>query len=115
MTLPANITPELASGVVAASAITPSGTYVGATPTTPVYATASGGTSATLQLALANAVPVPTRVTLVGEVAAVTVQLANGTAPTTSSFAISNVTVIDTLGNSNATAMGAKVASVSLQ
>jgi hypothetical protein len=113
VTLPANVTPELANGVVATSVVAASGTYAGGAPTTPVYVAASGNSLATLQLALANAVP--SGVTTVGEVATVTVLLAGGAVPTTSSFVISNVTVIDTLGNSNSTAMGATVASVSLQ
>lgn len=113
VTLPANVTPEMANGVVSTSIIVPSGTYAGGTPTTPVYVPATGGNLGNIQIALANSVPAG--VTQVGEVATVTLQLANGAAPTASSFTISNVTIIDTLGNSNSTAMGATVESVTLQ
>ena len=113
ITLPANVTPELDSGAVAATVVSPSGTYAGATATTPVYTAAVGTTPATLQLALANAETAG--VTQVGEVATVTLQLANGAQPGTSSFTVSNVSVIDTLGNSNSTAMSAVVASMMLQ
>lgn len=113
LSLPSNVTPELSSGAVAASVVTPSGTCSGGTPTTPVYTAAIGTTPATLQLALANAAPAG--VAQVGEVATVTLLLANGAAPTTTSFIISNVTVIDTLGNSNLTAMNGTVVSVVLQ
>lgn len=113
VTLPANVTPEVVAGVVAATVVTPSGTFAGGTQTAPVYVAASGGSPATLQIVLVNAVPAG--VTQVGEVATVTLQLANGAAPASSAFAVNGVTVIDTLGNSNATAMGAIVASVILQ
>ena len=111
--LPANVTPELANGVVASSVVAASGTYSGGTATTPVYVPTSGSAPATLQLVLANAVPAG--VTQVGEVATVTVQLANGAAPTAGSFFFSTVTVIDTLGNSDSTSMRGAVTGVTLQ
>lgn len=108
ITLPANVTPELANSIVAASVVTPSGTFAGGTQTSPVYSAASG----TIQLALVNSADAG--VTDVGEVATVTLQLANGVAPTDASFSLASVNVIDTLGNPIA-GMGAVVSGVTLQ
>lgn len=113
LTLPANVIPEMASGAVASTVVTASGVFAGGSVTTPVYVPANGAVPASLQLAVANAVPAG--VTQIGEIATVTLQLANGATPAASSFSFSNVSVIDTLGNINSSSMGAAVANVTLQ
>jgi hypothetical protein len=53
-------------------------------------------------------------VTTAGEVATITLKLANGTTPSATNFVLSSVSVIDTLGNPVA-GMSASVVEVTLQ
>lgn len=112
ITLPTDVTPDMASDAEAATVITSSGTFAGGIDTPPVYNAATATAPGTIAVALANAAPAG--VTDVGEVATITLRLSNGAAPSATSFAISDVKVIDTGGNS-VTGIGAAVSSVVLQ
>lgn len=106
--LPANVTPAMAGNVIAASVVTPSGTFAGGTLTPPVYNAATN----TIQVVLAN--NVVNGVTTVGEIATITVQLANNAAPVAANFPLTDISVIDTLG-APVTGMSATVSAVTLQ
>lgn len=95
--LPADVTPDTTSGAVANSVVIPSGTFAGGTLTPPIYSPATATTAGALQIALVN--PAPSGVTLLGEVATVTLQLSSGAMPTATSFSTLGVNVIDTSGN----------------
>jgi hypothetical protein len=112
LTLPANVIPAMVNGAVATSVVTPSGTFAGGTQTPPIYIAATATAPGTVQITLANSVDAG--VTTVGEVATVTLQLANGAAPVAANFVLNTVTVIDTLGAPVA-GMTASVAGVTLQ
>jgi hypothetical protein len=100
LTLPENVTPATTNGIIASSVVTPSGTFAGGTLIQPVYTPATATTAGTVQIAVANAAPAG--VTQVGEIATVTLKLANGAMPTAAAFTLPQVgvTVIDTDGNS---------------
>lgn len=100
LALPADVTPATINGIIASSVVTPSGTFAGGTLIQPVYTPATATTAGTVQIALANAAP--SGITQVGEIATVTLKLANGAAPTAAGFTLPQVgvTVIDTDGNS---------------
>jgi len=113
VTLPANVTPATTNGVVAASVVTASGTFAGSTIAPIVtYTPATAGTPGSLQIVEANSVPAG--VTTVGEIATITLQLANGAAPVATDFVVSSVSVFDTLGALIA-GFSASVAGVTLQ
>jgi hypothetical protein len=97
LTLPANVTPAMTSGAVAASVVTPSGTFAGSS-ISPIatYNPAVGAASGTMPIVLASSLPAG--VTTVGEVATIVLQLANGAAPAASNFALSSLIVSDTGG-----------------
>ena len=76
---------------------------------TPATTSAPG----TLKVILTNSVAAG--VTQVGEMATITLQLANSAAPTTGSFGVSAVSVIDAALYNTISGMGASVANVSLQ
>ena len=109
LTLPAGVTPANTNGIVTSGVVTPSGTFVGGTQTPPVYTATSG----TLQVTLANSIPAG--VTQVGEVATITLQLANGATPTVGSFGVSGVSVIDATLYAPIAGMNAVVANITLQ
>lgn len=113
LTLPTDVTPALTSGVVSNGVATPSGTFAGGTQTPPIYTAATASTPGTLKVTLANSIPAG--VTQVGEVATITLQLANGAAPTTGSFGVSAVSVVDAVLYNSISGMGAEVAGLSLQ
>ena len=113
VTLPADVTPALTNGAVAAGVVTPSGTFAGGTMTQPVYTPATANTPGTITVTVANTVPAG--VTQVGEVATITVQLANFTTPSAASFGLSAVSVIDATVYNTIGGMGATVAGVTLQ
>lgn len=114
LTLPANVTPALTSGVVAAGVITPSGTFAGGTYVTPVaYAPAAGATPGKLEIQVANSVP--TGVTTAGEIVTITLQLANGASPVAADFPVSSVSVINNTPGAPIAGMSASVNSVTLQ
>lgn len=112
ITLPTDVTPSLNGTVVASGVVTPSGTFAGGTQTPPVYTAAAGNIPGTLKVVLAN--PVNAGVTQVGEVATITLQLANGATPTANSFGVSAVSVIDATLYNTISGMGASVMSVTL-
>lgn len=105
----------MVSGAVATSVVTPSGTFAGSTIAPIVtYIPAAGITPGIVQIVVSNSVDAG--VTMVGEVATVTLQLTNGAVSEAANFALNTVpvTVIDTFGNPVA-GMTASVAGVSLQ
>ncbi len=113
--LPAGCTPKLdANGAVDSSVITPSGVMANAaTVLTPVvYTPATGTTLGTLSFGLASTAPNGFGG---GEFVTVTLQLANGAAPTVASFLpLSGVDVRDASG-ATVIDMGATVSGVTLQ
>ena len=109
LTLPAGVTPATTNGEVSSGVVKPSGTFAGGTQTPPVYTAASG----TLQVALANSIPAG--VTQVGEVATITLQLANGATPTAGSFGVSGVNVIDATLYAPIAGMNVIVSNITLQ
>jgi hypothetical protein len=114
LTIPANVTPEMVNGVVAASVVTPSGAFAGSTIAPIVtYIPATGTTPGMVQIVLSSSAPAG--VTTVGEVATVTLRLSGGAAPVAANFSLNNVpvTVIDTFGNT-LNGMTASVAGVTL-
>jgi hypothetical protein len=112
LTLPANVTPAVSGSDVAASVVTLSDTFAGGTQAPAVYTPATSATKGTLQVIPVNAVPAG--ITKVGEIATITLQLANGAAPTLADMgSLSSVTVIDVLYN-QISGMGAKISSVTL-
>lgn len=112
LTLPANVTPAMTNGAVANGVVTTSGTFIGGTQTPPVYTSATGGTLGTIYLTLVN--PLAAGTSLAGEVATITLQLANGVEPTAGSFVVNGVSITDVLYNP-ISSMNATVASVVLQ
>jgi hypothetical protein len=113
LTLPANVTPALTNGAVAIGVVTPSGTFLGGTQATPVYTAATANTPGTIYLTLANAAAAGT--SQVGEVATITLQLANGATVTAGDFGFTGgINVTDVLYNSIG-GMSANVAGVILQ
>lgn len=114
LTLPTNVTPALASGSVASGVATCSGTFAGSTLAPQlVYTAAAAGVPGTLYVILANSAAAG--VTQVGEVATITLQLANGAAPAAANFGVSAASVIDTNPGNSISGMGVAVASVTLQ
>jgi hypothetical protein len=113
LTLPANVTPAMTNGAVSTGVVSLSGTFAGGTQTPPVYTAATESAPGTLKVILVN--PINSGVTQVGEVATITLQLANSAAPTTGSFGVSAVSVIDAALYNTISGMGASVADVSLQ
>lgn len=113
VTLPANVTPATVSGTVATGVVTQSGTFAGSTiAPTVTYTPATATVPGKLRVVLASSAPAG--VTTVGEAATITLHLANGAAPTTTDFSVSNANVIDTLLTPIA-GMSAIVAGVTLQ
>lgn len=110
LTLPANVTPALTNGSVTTGVVINSGTFLGSGISPQVDYSAALGT---LHITLANTVN--TGVTQVGEVATVTLQLANGVTPTAANFGLSSVNVIDATYYGMITGMDVSVASVTLQ
>lgn len=97
VTLPADVTPDIADGAAAANTVATSGAFAGGTLTPPVYTTATATNPGTVAVAVASSDPAG--VTEVGELATLTLKLSNGAAPSAASFAINDVNVIDTAGN----------------
>lgn len=113
VTLPADVTPAMSNGAVANGVVMPSGTFDGGILTPPVYTAATSNNPAALCVTLANSVS--TGVDQVGEVATITLQLANGVNPTANSFALGALSVIDASLYSPISGMDATIASVVLQ
>lgn len=97
LTLPANVSPAMVDGAMASGVVTPSGNFVDGTAL-PVYTPSTDTTAGTVLITLINTNP---NGVLVGEMATVTLQLANGAAPTASVFSIDpvDVKVTDALYN----------------
>jgi hypothetical protein len=114
LALPADVTPATTNGIIASSVVTPSGTFAGGALIQPVYTPATATTAGSVRIAVANAAPAG--VTQVGEIATVTLKLANGAVPTAAAFTLPQVgvTVIDTDGNSIG-GIDATVSGVTLQ
>jgi predicted small lipoprotein YifL len=113
LTLPANVTPANTNGVVATGVVTLSGTFTGGIQTPPVFTAATANTPGTLEVILAN--PAYSGVTRVGEVATISLQLANGATPTAGSFGFNAVRVIDATLYNTISGMGATITNVTLQ
>lgn len=114
LTLPANVTPAIANGDVATGVVSLSGTFAVSTLAPQVvYTAATASAPGTLRVILANSVAAG--LSQVGEVATITLQLANGAAPTTASFGVNAVSVIDAALYAPITGMNVVVASVTLQ
>lgn len=111
--LPENVTPKISSGTVDSGVVSLSGTFAGGTQAPTHYTAATASAPGTLKVTLAN--PIPTGVTQVGEIAKITLQLANGAAPAAASFGVSSVSVIDAGVYGTISGMGANVANVTLQ
>ena len=86
LTLPDNVIPELVSGAVADSVVTPSGVFAGGVLIPVVYKEATAYAPGMLVIGLASAAT--TGVAETGEVATVTLRLANSAAPTADSFTL---------------------------
>ncbi len=110
LTLPANVTPATTGGIVATSVVTNSGTFASSTLVPQVTYT---GTPGTLRVILSSSAA--GGVTQVGNVATITLQLANSAEPTTGSFSLSAVSVTEAVLYNQIVGMGASVASVTLQ
>jgi hypothetical protein len=114
LTLPANVTPAMTNGAVATSAVALSGTFAGSTLSPQVvYTPATPGAPGTLKVILASSEAAG--LSLVGEMATITLQLANGAAPTAGSFVVSAASVIDATLYAPITGMNVVVANVTLQ
>ena len=114
ITLPADVTPALTNGVVNTGVVDLSGTFAGSTLSPQVvYTAATASAPGTLKVTLANSAA--TGVTQVGEVATITLLLANGAAPTVSSFGLNTVSVIDATIYGTISGMGANVGNVMLK
>jgi hypothetical protein len=109
------VTPATTNGVVATSVVIASGTFAGSTLAPQVtYIAATANTPGTLRVILASSTA--TGVSQTGEIATITLQLANGAAPTTASFGqLSAVSVVDTALYATISGVGASVAGVTLQ
>jgi len=85
LTLPNNVTPSMVGNAVATTVVTPSGTFTGNTISPIVtYTAAAGATKGTIQIVMASSQVAG--VSTDGEVATVTLQLANGAAPVVADF-----------------------------
>lgn len=114
VTLPANVTPVLTNGVVATNVVANSATFAGSTLSPQVtYAAATASNPGTLRVILSSSDLVG--VAQVGEAATITLQLANGVAPTTANFGLSAISVFDVSLYNHISGMNASIASVTLQ
>ena len=113
LTLPAHVTPAMTNGAVSTGVVSNSGTFAGSTISQVNYTAATTGAPSTLDVFLANSVP--GGVTQVGEVATITLQLANGVAPSVDGFVVSAVKVVDAEVYSTISGMGVTVANLLLQ
>lgn len=114
VTLPANVTPAMVGGAVAPTVVTPSGTFDGSTVAPSVtYTPATPTSPGSLQILMTSSIPAG--VTTVGEIATISLQLANGAAPAAADFPLSSVSVIDTFPGNPIVGMAATVSGVTLQ
>lgn len=114
LTLPANVTPAMTNGAMATGVVSPAGTFAGSTLSPQViYTAATSGAPGTLKVILASSAAAG--LSQVGEVATITLQLANGAAPTAGSFVVSGDSVIDATLYAPIAGMNVVVANVTLQ
>jgi hypothetical protein len=114
ITLPTDVTPALSNGAVATGVVTPSGTFAGSTLAPQVtYTAATAGVPGTLRVILASSNAAG--VSQTGEIATITLQLANGAAPTAASFGVSSSNVYDTSVYGAISGMGVGIVNVTLQ
>jgi hypothetical protein len=115
ITLPADVTPATINGAVATGVVTASGTFAGSTLAPQVtYTAATAGAPGTLRVILVSSAAAG--VSQIGEIATITLQLANGAAPTAASFGQPTaVSVVDTAQYATISGMGVSVAGVTLQ
>lgn len=114
ITLPADVTPAMTNGAVTSSTVTLSGTFAGSTLAPQVvYTAATGSAPGTLKVILASSDAAG--LSLAGEMATITLQLANGAAPTAGNFVVSGDTVFDATLYAPIVGMNVVVANVTLQ
>jgi hypothetical protein len=114
VTLPVGVTvPTDSTGAVATGSVTPSGIFATGAQVTPIYTPASGANAATLKLAMASGTPAGESQT--GEVATLVLDLAIGVAPTESSFALSELTVVNATTYDLIPGLSGAVTAVTLQ
>lgn len=114
ITLPADVTPAMTNAAVAVGAVTLSGTFAGSSLAPQVtYIPATPNSAGTLRVILASSDS--SGLSLVGEIATVSLQLAHYAAPTATSFVVSNDSVIDATSYAPIAGMNVIVAGVSLQ
>ncbi len=114
ITLPANVAPALTNGSVSTGVVTVTGTFSSSTLAPQVvYTPATGNNPGTLKVILASSEQAG--LSLVGEMATITLQLANGAVPTTSSFGVSGDSVFDATLYAPIAGMSVGVANVGLQ
>ncbi len=106
------LTPEVAGGSVVAGVVSPSGTFASGTQLTDW--TPPNATTPTGKMMIDLADTTPAGVTLVGEVATITLQLVNKTAPSAGSYVLAPYGVADLSGNPIPT-LQATIAEVILQ
>jgi hypothetical protein len=112
--LPANVTSSMTNGTVAADVVSYSGTFAGSTLSPQaVYTPATSTTAGSLNVILTSSAA--TGVNQVGEVATITLQIANGATPTASSFGLNAVGVYDAALIDPISGMGVSVTGVTLQ
>lgn len=95
LTLPGNVTPELVSGAVAGGVITPSGVFAGGVLIPVVYKESTASAPGMVVIGLGSAAA--SGIAQTGEVATVTLRLANNALPTAASFTLDQK-VTDTTG-----------------
>lgn len=94
---PSDLTPAMTNGAVAPNVVAPSGTFAGGIPVEPIFTPpATPPALGKMLITLTDASL--TGVTRIGEVATVTLKVANGATPTASSFVLSTNGVIDFYG-----------------
>jgi hypothetical protein len=114
LTLPTNVTPAVSSGTTLANGVvTPSGGFTGGVLTPPVYTAVAGTVPGTIAITIADSATAGT--TQVGEVATITLQLANGATPVAGNFTINGVSVIDATLYGSIIGMGVSIGNVVLQ
>jgi len=107
-----DLTPSLTSGAVAAGVVTPSGTFANGSQITDWTPPNTTTTSGKMMINLADSTPAG--VTQVGEVATITLQLVNQTAPPAGSYVLAPYGVVDLSGNPIPT-LQAAITDVTLQ
>lgn len=112
ITLPANVTPQLANNAVAEGVVTSSGVFASSSVNV-LYTAASAGSPGTFRVTVtSNDVGGASQI---GEVSTIVLQLANGATPTVGSFGVSDTSVVDTSLYNTISGMAVTVTGVTLQ